>query len=168
MTRVILVGLVSFLMLTSWSCKTKQTVLDGKNSTTGNDKQVLLSISKGACMGKCPQYNFTLYRDGKADYEGIAHVEKMDKLTMVYPKSELDEIINHLSELQVGSLKDDYGIAPDFPETTIRYFVNGQVRTTVSTANVPRELKMVHEYFEEVMNQALKNQGTYQVKPAQP
>lgn len=95
------------------------------------------------------------------------HVERQGKFSIVYPKAELDEINNHLNELQLPALKDDYGIAPDYPETKISFMVESQLRTTVSTANVPRQLRIVHEYINEIMNKALKNPDAFQLKAAE-
>ena len=102
---------------------TPKTAEEVVNLPKGIDPNLVMSISRSGCFGKCPAYTFSLTADGKAVYEGIAYVAKLGKHTAQVSKSQIDKFLS-LETLRITTLQsfnDKYPIkgelVSDLPTT---------------------------------------------------
>lgn len=56
------------------------------------EDSLLVALQRGACFGTCPQFVFTVYKSGRAVYEGERHTRRLGLWTAQVSASRLTEI----------------------------------------------------------------------------
>ncbi|GEM_PF-6330288 len=69
-----------------------------------------ITLMRGACLGSCPSYTFTIARDGRVDYEGGPYAPYAGKRTGHIPAYVFHRIASFLDQ------SDFFGMAPSYSD----------------------------------------------------
>lgn len=114
-------------------------------------ENTFVKIRKTACFGKCPVYEFTIYKDGTALFDGLQYVNKTGKHKLKLEKEEFTKLQKLLSKTSFSDYKDAYNNPriTDLPSVYITH-QGKQVQIRI-WKNVPEELKTVEKYIEQLV-----------------
>lgn len=114
-------------------------------------ENTLVKIRKTACFGKCPVYEFTIFKDGSALFDGLQHVSKTGKQTFNLTKEEFLKLNSLLSKTSFSEYKDSYNNprVTDLPSVYVTY-QGKQIQIRI-WKNVPEELKNLEEYTKKLV-----------------
>ena len=115
------------------------------NIPKGIDPNLVLSISRSGCFGKCPAYSFSLTSDGKAVYDGVAYVSKLGKHTTQVPKKDIDKFLLETEHaLSLQQFKDKYPIkgelVSDLPTTKTYIRLGNTGKLIANNYDAPKEV----------------------------
>lgn len=86
-----------------------------------------IRLERTECLGRCPIYRVTLFRDGTALYDGQKHAPTGRKRRQIDPR-EVDRLIDAFDK--VGSWKcDPERIATDYPDAIVTVHRHGRTRS---------------------------------------
>lgn len=85
----------------------------------------VLSITKTACKGRCPEYTATFYKEGKMLFEGVNHVKIKGKHEYVIPQSLVTNLSKKAQEIKYHSYKGEYPSADKTKAATITIVTYG-------------------------------------------
>lgn len=110
---------------------------------------LIATIKKTPCFGKCPVYEIELYSDGKVNYKGKMHVDKMGVWEAKMLAQESLDIVNEITEMGFFDLEKEYPIGgrtiTDLP-STITYVNNFSKSLTVTNNHhAPRNLNQIEK-----------------------
>lgn len=110
----------------------------------GIDSNLVVSISRSGCYGKCAAYSFSVMNDGKAMYEGRAHVTKLGSYVAQISKSDLNNFLNAAKELTPLSFNDKYPIkgvtVTDLPTTKTYLRFGNSGKLVINNYDAPKEV----------------------------
>ena len=113
-----------------------------KDVTKFNKADVVLSLKKGACFGKCSVYNLDVYKNGYVVYEGIMNVEKYGLYARKISKKELEGLKAAFDQDNFFGFDDIYPVhMTDLPTITMAY--NKENATKVVTGSLDRPKKLL-------------------------
>ena len=118
---------------------------------------VLLKFEKTACFGFCPVYEFSLYSNGIACYNGKHFVKKEGKTYGLFKEKLWKEIKSKAENIQFISFSNNYPIEsqneiPDLAKTIISLNFYGQIKTITDSHSAPKELKGLEDFIENAIN----------------
>ncbi len=104
---------------------TTKAVTPKLNIPEGIRADLVVSIKRTPCFGKCPYYNVEIYETGTVVYEGFGYTKRMGKHEAYITEAGLAKIRAKANELGYLKLSNTYPIdtkvdVPDLP-TTITY-----------------------------------------------
>ena len=105
----------------------------------------LVEFSRGACFGKCPIFNLTIYEDGVARYKGTQNVKNKGEFYALLPKEDFKKVKNALKESKLSQYEDRYQAgATDLPTVKLISSVDGQQKTITGDGNFPQPVLDLH------------------------
>ncbi len=105
------------------------------------EKDVVLSVHKGPCGGKCSVYNIDVYKNRYAVYEGIANVEKYGIYAVKLSKEQMNELTSVFDANDFFGFDDNYPIeSPDFPVITLKYNKENRSKTVTGSIHRPQKV----------------------------
>ncbi len=156
--------LLSLLTITA-SCKSKkQEKAPDKIATPKKEIAPVLELELGPCFGKCPAYKASFYMAGQMDFEGIAHTKVIGKYRYTIKADLVKDLVTALETIKPMTLKDDYGLAPDFPVTKITYRSGGKVKTIETAANIPDDLLKMQQTIKDAVMMIITEQPGEPIK----
>lgn len=79
-----------------------------------------IELRRGPCLGRCPVYQLTLHQDGRANFEGIAYVERIGRFEGWLSPTLFAKLCKLIVQLKVTSLQSIYSTgATDRPSTVV-------------------------------------------------
>lgn len=161
---------VNFLLLllvavSTWHCspkaasKSKETTLPPlpianepiKEIVTEDGRYLVASIKKTPCYGSCPVFEFELYSDGTAVFNGIQHVERLGKYASTAPPSWFQELAQKAQTIGYFSFAEKYPpngrTISDFPMTTTFLRTEKLQRTVANNFDAPVALQQFEQLF---------------------
>jgi len=117
------------------------------------EKDIVISLKKGSCYGKCAVYNLHIYKDGFVTYEGILHAEKIGLFSKKVTKEELKSLRKEFEAIGFMDLPSEYpSEIVDLPLITMMYH-NGQKSKTISgRTDRPKDLLQLQYKLEKLAN----------------
>jgi hypothetical protein len=94
-------------------------------SQSQNGKDILITIERGGCVGKCPVYSATIFSDGTVGYGGQHFVKIEGKRTHKIAKERIEKLITAFEKAGYFNLKNEYRVdengisVTDMPTTDI-------------------------------------------------
>ncbi len=76
--------------------------------TDSTPKDLVFYFSRGACMGTCPIYSFTVYRDGTIYYDGESYVDNKGFYVGHVPADDVKKLADLYVDRKYFSLEDHY------------------------------------------------------------
>lgn len=130
-----------FLLFVILSCASSKK--KGETSTSSVvvesavEDSLLVSLRRGACFGACPQFTYTVYKSGYAEYYGERNVKKTGKWVARLSKEEIVEIVGWIRQYKMEEKNKSYinEYLADFPGVWI----------TVSDKNPRFEIFVNHD-----------------------
>lgn len=102
------------------SCKQRQSTASSSSNGTSElqlQDSLLVSIRRGACFGRCPEYEASIYKSGFAEYKGVANVKKLGTWTTRLSPEQLKEMVALIRESKMEEKDSAYvnKYLADFP-----------------------------------------------------
>ncbi len=121
----------------------------------------LLFYRRSACFGFCPTFDFTIFQNGIAKYEGFQHIEPIGTSYVLATDAWWNEVKMQLKKFDIYKLEPVYPIEkelyiPDLPNTIITIKEYGLRKSVIDNHHAPKELKDF-EFFIEAHFQKLFN-----------
>lgn len=119
------------------------------------EKDIVISLKKGSCYGKCAVYNLHIYKDGFVTFEGVLHSEKLGLYSKIITKEELIALQKEFEAIGFMDLPSEYpSEIVDLPLITMMYH-NGQKSKTISgRTDRPKDLLQLQYKLEKLANSA--------------
>lgn len=101
------------------------------------EDSLLVSLRRGACFGACPQFTYTVYKSGYAEYDGERNVKRTGKWIARLNKEEVVEIVGWIRQYKMEEKNKSYinEYLADFPGVWV----------TVSDKNPRLEIFVNHD-----------------------
>ena len=139
--------LLFWLLILLSSCKTTT------EQVIENQKELIISLEKTACFGRCPVYKIIIYNNGECLYNGIKFVKKSGEYNLKINKREIDKILSQAKEIGFDNLKNEYSeMITDLPTTYI--MINN--KKIKDYYGAPKELKELESLIESMILNLLK------------
>ena len=108
----------------------------------------MATLHRGACLGTCPAYVVSIYRDGTVRYEGRQFVKTKGRAVGHIPAADVDALERVFVAADWYALRDSYsdGTITDVPDAVTTYASNGRTKTIVhdpTDRSAPRALDAV-------------------------
>lgn len=133
-----------------------------KDVTKFNKKDVVLSLHKAPCQGKCSVYNLDIYKNRYVVYEGITNVEKYGLYYKILSKDELLALTTEFDKAHFFDFKDSYPVpSADLPSISMTYNTKESGKTVVGSIDRPKPLLELQKKLEKLA----KSDGFKLVKP---
>lgn len=108
----------------------------------GRPPAVLLSLERGACMGRCPEYSVSLFDDGSVQFAGRRNVAVIGDRQGRVSASAVRKLHHSLLKAGFGTADAAYGVRnpacgqyiADTPPSRLSAQVDGQLRTVTHEA----------------------------------
>ena len=119
------------------------------------EKDIVISLKKGACYGKCAVYNFSIYKDGFAVYEGLLNTEKYGVYSKLINKEVLLDLRKDFDAIGFFELPSEYpSEIVDLPLIKM-FHHNGKISKTISgRTDRPKKLVQLQIKLEKLANES--------------
>jgi hypothetical protein len=134
-----------------------------KAAKANTQAEPVIVFKKTPCYGPCPEYEATIYPDGRVAYVGRSNVRLMGARELKLPAAVVSKILADAQRLSFGTLNDQY--APknvtDLPSTIISIRQPaGQlkaVETVQADGAVPAGLQTLLDYISQELDRITGN-----------
>lgn len=111
---------------------------------------ILVSLSKTPCFGACPSFNFTVFANGTAQYDGLSNVARLGKYKAKINKEDVNQLLNEASAVGYFSLKDKYDseFVSDVPSATTYLNLEGKEKKVICRYECDDRIKKVNKMIE--------------------
>lgn len=114
--------------------------------------QMLASINRTACYGKCPMYKATFMDNGEVFYVGKRFVDNIGTYKTLITSEEVEAIKKEIVSANYFELDSLYPTPiSDFPSCITEAQLNGQRKKIVDRRNPPAELKTFEKYLDTLL-----------------
>ncbi len=119
----------------------------------GSDNEIVFSMTKTKCYGKCPAYTIEIYSNGRVTYNGLANVEKIGKFEKNITQTELSNLKKAFLDSKFFDFNDEYvSNATDLPTTYILFRNNDKEKKIKDYHRAPKELKVLEKLLDDIAN----------------
>lgn len=124
-----------------------------EDSGTFEIGDVVSTLERGACFGRCPIYKVKIYSSGYASYEGVNFVDQIGLYKSQFSEKELTDIAIKGVEfgLDTMALSYDQPRVTDLPTTHIGTLIEGKLKTIKMRYGYPESLRSYRNYLEELI-----------------
>lgn len=113
------------------------------------EEKLLVSLSRGACFGRCPIYDFTVYESGIATFEGERFTPKLGTWIRELPDSDMRKLRDQLQETNLWQYAPSYpSRLSDAPQITITQYEDGAQKTVTGKDGRPAPVLMLQDLLE--------------------
>ncbi len=145
----IFIGSICFLVIIVFYLYPKYIV----QATKSEHSDVVITLERTACHGKCPVYKLVIYGDGNVVYNGEAFVKVKGEHTSRIPEAQLQELLAVFDQTQYFSLQDEYTASiTDLPTVKTSITIDGKTKYVVNYYGAPEELKQLEMKIDEISN----------------
>lgn len=117
------------------------------------EKDIIISLKKGSCYGKCAVYNLHIYKDGFVTYEGILHAEKIGLFSKMVTKEELKAFKKEFEAIGFMELPSEYpSEIVDLPLITMMYNHGKKSKIVSGRTDRPKDLLQLQYKLEKLAN----------------
>lgn len=107
-----------------------------------HNDSLLFSVRRTPCLGNCPVYNFKVYKDGFASYEGSNFVDMLGVYTAELTQRQMYEVEKIFREAHFYTFKDEYDDSRlDIPSMIIEYHGNRGIKKVVARTSIPQTFR---------------------------
>lgn len=98
-------------------------------------KDTLITIERGECFGRCPQYKLTISGDGKVSFDGKENTKVKGKASAELTTEEVAQLLLEFEKIGFFDLKDSYeknncpNASTDQPTVIFKVKTNGKEKT---------------------------------------
>lgn len=155
--RTFTIALVSVALM-AVSCKSTKTTSETSATETSaqevaTEAQVLVSLKRTPCYGKCPTYRITIKDNGELVYEGKRFVEKLGTHTGMVTSEDVENIQKKVKEIDYFNLEDAYDVPiSDFPTCVTTVNMDGKEKSIMNKQNAPASLRNFEKYIDSLID----------------
>jgi len=114
-------------------------------------EDVVFSLKKGPCYGKCSVYNLDIYRNNYVVYEGVMNVEKYGIYAKKMKKNEILALKTAFDNESFYSFDDNYPIQnSELPTIAISYNKEMEKKTITGSLDRPQKILILQRLLEKV------------------
>ena len=125
-------------------------------------EQQLVRLTKGACFGRCPIYECTVYTSGIATFEGQRNTPKLGLWIKRLPDAQMAELKNQLTETNLWQYESFFrSRIADAPLIKIEQFEDGASKMVAGKENRPEPVLQLQDMLEQI---AESNTNTWTVR----
>lgn len=122
---------------------------------------ILFSFKKTACFGFCPTFDFNLYSNGVACYEGIQFTKIKGKLFGLFSETNWNEIKTKASLINFSKFEERYPIdkkeeIPDLPLIITGINYTGTYKVVENSHSAPAELKEFEMFIQGIIDEFIE------------
>lgn len=140
----------------------------GQTSSLANDgtektddrHTTMAAIERTGCLGWCPRYKVTVFRDGGVAYEGEEFVKTKGPATGQLTPAQLAELDRLFTSSGFMQMKSEYlhVSATDSPSVVISYRPRGSslmktIDHYLGDDNAPHELRVIEDTFDKIVSE---------------
>ncbi len=138
------------LLLSCGGSKQTTDMTSDKMNEESFNKEVSISMIKGACFGQCPVYYLRIDSVGLAHFDGLNFTTKDGKHIKKLDDAKYKSIKRAFISANLFQFDDEYASnVPDLPSTKLVYVEDGKKKTILGKMNKPEKVmaleKMLHE-----------------------
>lgn len=116
-------------------------------------KDLLITLERTPCFGRCPVYFVSVDENGKVEYEGKNFVGTMGKQTAEVSQEKVRELVAEFMRIKYFELNDEYTQPiTDLPTTYTSITIDGRTKKVKNYAGAPAELVALEKKIDEVLN----------------
>lgn len=116
-------------------------------------KDILITLQKGACYGKCSVYKLDIYKNNFAVYTGTANTDKLGVHSKMLRKEEVKAIKEKFKAIGFQEMQDVYpSDIIDFPLISIFYSGGKKPKTVTGRNDRPESLRQLQVDLEKIAN----------------
>lgn len=142
----VLLALSSFLI---FSCKANKDVID--NNKKYNDNEVIMSLKKGPCFGRCPMYSMEILGNGLVKFKGDRFTDKLGKYELQLEEGEFEILKKNFEMSEFEGFKKKYeSRLPDLPNVIIGFKSNDTLKLVSGKEGRPEVLMTLQKSLEEI------------------
>jgi Domain of unknown function (DUF6438) len=116
------------------------------------DQNLMASLRRSPCFGRCPAFSYDLFADGKVAYYGQSNVSRMGSYTAKADASFMKQVADKAMSIKYLSLADHYPTADmavsDVPTTTTYIRVGNDGKKITNNYDPPRDLTEFEQWLE--------------------
>jgi hypothetical protein len=116
------------------------------------DPNLLASLHRSPCFGRCPSFTYELYADGKVIYHGYAYAARTGNYTTKADDAFMKRIADKALSIKYLSLFDHYPTADiavsDVPTTTTYIRIGADGKKITNNYDPPKELTEFEQWLE--------------------
>lgn len=119
-------------------------------------KDLLITLERGPCMGRCPQYTVVISADGKVEFDGKSDTNVTGKASGKISENDLKGLVAAFEKINYFDLKERYTddacpeVATDMSSATTSLQLNGKQKTIFHYHGC--ETKDTHESYPPGLN----------------
>ncbi|MEM9847230.1 MAG: DUF6438 domain-containing protein [Bacteroidota bacterium] len=118
--------------------------------------QLIASIERTACYGRCPVYQAKIFSNGLVLYEGKKHVSNMGLFEAYILEDQIDHLLAQADSVQFFDLSASYPEHGqkiyDLPSTQIFIRKAESEKTVLNNHSAPKTLRAYESYFEQFLD----------------
>lgn len=119
-------------------------------------EDIIITLERTICCGRCPVYKLTIFGDGLVMYNGLEFVAIAGRHTANISKDKIRQLIAAFKKTRFFSLNNSYvefmGIEDPFAITSLT--INGKkkrVRHYLGDRSAPRQLKILEDEIDKIV-----------------
>jgi len=152
-------SLCSIVVLAFSSCKSNKDAISSspqpKNSLETSEQtepQMLATIERTACYGRCPMYKATFMDNGEVKYVGRGFVDKIGTYKTLISAEEIQLIKKNIIEYDYFGLDSLYPTPiTDFPSSITEVNLNGKRKKVINRRSPPSNLKAFEKFLDSLL-----------------
>ncbi|MFN0241646.1 MAG: DUF6438 domain-containing protein [Planctomycetota bacterium] len=95
--------------------------------------ELVITLERTPCFGRCPAYTVAVRGDGTVTYEGRSDVKKLGEATRTVDAERVRGLLAHFAAVDFLALRDEYKMpVTDLPSTILTLRVNGRAKRVVN------------------------------------
>ncbi len=126
------------------------------NIPEGIDSNLLVSLQRTSCFGKCPAFKIELFNDGRVLYNGIAFSKRNNKHEAFAEKSLIYEIQQKAAAIKYFEFLDKYPKGDieitDLPSTISYIRIENEGKIIFNNYDAPKELIEFQRWLEKTLD----------------
>jgi hypothetical protein len=126
------------------------------NESTGSSNDTLFYQRRGSCYGRCPVFEFVIYRDGRSVFVGTRNVRYEGTYQTTFSSSDFQSILDVCEEIGFMQLEERYDneMVTDLPTIITVLNLNGHRKQVEARYKAPGGLNMLNDAVDEVIDGA--------------
>lgn len=113
---------------------------------------LLCEFRRTACYGKCPVFSIKLYSNGKAEYHGVAHIDKIGHYEAFCDPQDFESLFTAAEQANYFVLRSQYPTdghqLADLPKTVSYLKRNGLEKRVINSFDAPPDLIQFEKWLD--------------------
>lgn len=136
----------------AFGCKTSEKTTTSSQEPAKEvqtEPQMLATINRTACYGRCPMYQAIFMDNGEVKYIGKRFVDNVGTYTTLLTEEEVREIENQIKTVNYYSFDSIYPtLITDFPSCITEVNLNGKYKRVLNRQNPPQALRTFEQFLD--------------------